>query len=313
MELEDRGVPLLPLPPLFLPPADVSTCFGRFFFELYGRVLAPWCRLLWYQRPGVAYVLYMGGGGGWGMVRGWGVRRRGWWRKVVGGDREIGTSGGIIWRRRMEEEERGVGEEVSVWWGAHASKETMRCVPASGGGRGGVGRGGDVAAAGKHKRAQRQKGLGGVTPGTHTHVLGTRQQHSRRVRGQTSMVRVCVCGGGGTMGAAGCSRSRAGRAGEGDDGGARWWKSNCCASLTYRWPPRRAARSGTWGIGRPFCRWRQRGCWGEGMGCGWGVGGGQWRAKRVRGCNDENGLTMRRMHTPRSLWRTELLATGPER
>ena len=34
LELEDRGVPLLPLPPLFLPPPDVSTCFGRFFFEL---------------------------------------------------------------------------------------------------------------------------------------------------------------------------------------------------------------------------------------------------------------------------------------
>ena len=69
---------------------------------------------------------------------------------------EIGTSGGYhgVRRTEEEEEERGVVEEVSVWWGAHASKETMRGVPASGGGRGRVGSGGeDVAAAGKHRRA----------------------------------------------------------------------------------------------------------------------------------------------------------------
>ena len=36
---------------IFLSPPDVSTCFGRFFFELYGRVLALCCCLLWYQRP----------------------------------------------------------------------------------------------------------------------------------------------------------------------------------------------------------------------------------------------------------------------
>ena len=97
---------------------------------------------MWYQRPGVVW------GGGGGCAEGGGGGR--WWG-------EIGTSGGYHGVRRMEEEEeeeRGVVEEVSVWWGAHASKETMRGVPASGGGRGRVGSGGeDVAAAGKHRRA----------------------------------------------------------------------------------------------------------------------------------------------------------------